>query len=101
MPISWFVFAVITVIGAVSYNVAVKAADAHINPFVFTVALSVVAFVGHLVCLAFYKFYMHENVALQADQKGLWLAVLAGLGVVLIDLGFFFAVRTGGLASSN
>ncbi len=100
MSLAWLIFASLSVVGSVAYNLSMKVAGDHVNPFVFTVGITMVALIGHLICLAFYKLYMGETVALQADKSGLLLALVAGLGIVIIDLGFFFAVREGGLTSS-
>jgi drug/metabolite transporter (DMT)-like permease len=101
MSLNWFIFASLAVLGSLIYNLSVKVAGHHINPFIFTVALTLVGLIGHLACLAFYKFYLGEGVSLQMDKTGLWLAVAAGLGIVIIDLGYFFAVREGGLMAST
>jgi len=101
MPITWLIFASLTVIGSLVYNLAMKSAGDHINPFIFTVGLTFVGLVGHLICLGFYKFYLNEGVAIQADKVGLCLAVAAGIGIIIIDLGFFFAVKSGGLMVST
>ena len=100
MPI-WIVYVLFSIIGATAYNVAMKVAGDHINPFVFTVGLTAVAFAGHLACLLFYKFYMGEAVNWQADKTGLSMAILAGGAVVLIDLCVFFAIKNGGVVSTN
>ncbi len=87
--------------GSVVYNAAFKIADGRINVFIFTVALTSVAMIGHSLCLVFYKIYMGENVTFHADKIGILWAVLAGLSIVIIDLSFFFAVRSGGLVATN
>lgn len=88
-------------IGSVLYNVAFKLADGHINPFVFACALTGVGLIGHLFCLAFYKFHMGEAVTLNVDKTGILMAVMAGVGIVIVDLAFFFAIRHGGIVSTN
>jgi|GEM_PF-2084995 len=97
----WLFLAALTVCGSLAYNTGVKMGAGHMNPFVFTVVLTLVAAVGHFLCLGFYKYFTAEGVKLQYDTTGLWYAVLAGVGVVIIDLGFFFAVREGGLMNST
>lgn len=78
-----------------------KLADGHINPFVFACALTGVGLIGHLFCLAFYKFHMGEAVTLNVDKTGILMAVMAGVGIVIVDLAFFFAIRHGGIVSTN
>ena len=97
----WIFYVALCIVGVAAYNIAMKVAGDHINPFVFTVGLTAVAMVGHLICLGAYKFYMGEDVAFKADRIGLWMALAAGVAVVVIDLCMFFAIRTGGVVATN
>lgn len=97
----WIAYVAFCIVGVAAYNISMKVAGDHINPFVFTVGLTAVALIGHLACLAAYKFYMGEEVTLKADRMGLWMAVAAGIAVVVIDLCMFFAIRTGGVVATN
>lgn len=97
----WLFFASLAVVGSIAYNLSVKVAGEHINPFVFTVFLTLFGLVGHLVCLGVYKWHMGESAVLHLDKTGLWMALIAGLGIVIIDLGFFFAVKEGGMVAST
>lgn len=97
----WLFYVFLCITGALFYNIAVKVAGDHINPFIFTSGLTAVALVGHLCCLAFYKFYMGENVAFQSDKMGFYMILLGGIAVVIIDLAFFFALKTGSLVNTN
>jgi drug/metabolite transporter (DMT)-like permease len=101
MSLLWGFFVFMCMIGSVLYNVAFKLADGHINPFVFACALTGVGLIGHLFCLAFYKFHMGEAVTLNVDKTGILMAVMAGVGIVIVDLAFFFAIRHGGIVSTN
>lgn len=83
------------------YNVAVKLAGDVINPFVFTVLLTAFAFAGHLIAFGTNKFFFNTDLRFSFDNTGLFYAALAGLGVVIIDLAYFYAVRSGGLAVTN
>lgn len=97
----WIFYVALCIVGVATYNISMKVAGDHINPFVFTVGLTAVALVGHLICLAAYKFYMGEDVVFKADRIGLWMALAAGIAVVVIDLCMFFAIRTGGVVATN
>lgn len=97
----WFLFASLTVLGSLMYNVGVKIGGNHINPFIFTIVLTAVAFVGHVVCTLVYKHLISPDEVLAYDAKGIWMGVLAGLAVVVIDLAYFYSVKTGGAIASQ
>lgn len=99
--IYWLFFMALTVLGSVGYNVAVKSAGEQVNVFVFTVTLTAVAFVGHLVAFLIYKYNFHGGEKLEINSMGIWMAVLAGISVVIIDLGFFLSVKSGGMVVSQ
>ena len=101
MALPWAFYVGLCITGALFYNVAVKVAGDHINPFIFTSGLTAVALLGHLCCLAFYKFHLGEKVDFQADRMGLYMILMAGLAVVVIDLAFYFALKTGSMVSTN
>jgi drug/metabolite transporter (DMT)-like permease len=101
MSLAWIGYVFFCIVGAAAYNISMKVAGDHINPFVFTVGLTATALVGHLACLLFYKFHMGENVSWQADRTGIQMALLAGAAVVVIDLCVFFAIKTGGVVATN
>lgn len=97
----WFFYVMLCITGALFYNISVKVAGDHINPFVFTSGLTAVALIGHLCCLVFYKFYLGENVDFNADRMGIYMVLLGGVAVVIIDLAFFFALKTGSMVATN
>jgi drug/metabolite transporter (DMT)-like permease len=97
----WMAYVLCSIVGAAAYNIAMKVAGDHINPFVFTVGLTAVAFLGHVACLLFYKFYVGEAVNWHADKTGVSMAILAGVAVVAIDLCVFFAIKSGGVVATN
>ena len=97
----WIVYVLFSIVGAAAYNIAMKLAGDHINPFVFTVGLSSVAMLGHIICLIIYKFHMGETFSVQVGKTGVSLMLLAGLSVVLIDLCVFFAIKSGGVVATN
>jgi drug/metabolite transporter (DMT)-like permease len=97
----WLLYVLMCITGAAMYNVAVKVAGSHINPFVFTSGLTAVALIGHLACLGLYKYHLGENVNFQTDKTGMYMVLLAGIAVVIIDLCFYFALKTGSLVNTN
>lgn len=98
---AWLLFMALTVLGSLGYNVALKVAGDQINVFVFTVTLTAIAFFGHLVALLIYKYNFQGAEKLEISPMGLWMAAFAGLSVVVIDLGFFLAVKSGGMVLSQ
>jgi len=101
MNFVWFLCVMGCITGALFYNIAVKVAGDHINPFIFTSGLSGVAVVGHLCCLCLYKFYLGENVNFQADRLGIGMVFLGGLGAVIVDLSFYFALKNGSMIATS
>lgn len=96
----WLTLASLAALGAVVYNTSVRIATDTINPFLFTMIITAVAFVGHIGAFLAYR-YFYSGQELLFSAKGTWAAVAAGLAIVMIDLAFFFAVKMGGLALSN
>lgn len=97
----WLLFTLIAIAGNVTYLSGLKLADGHINPFFFTFLLSAVALIGHTGMLLFYRYVMGEQVNLFFDTKGALLAVMVGLGVVVIDFAIFFAFRHGSAINTH
>lgn len=83
------------------YNAAVKLAGDIINPFVFTVLLTAVAFAGHMAAFGINKSFFDTDLKFNFGTSGFIFAAMAGLGVVIIDLAYFYAVRAEGLAVTN
>lgn len=101
MSLIWIFFASLTVVGSLMYNISIKLATSHMNAFIFTSVFTVFALLAHLVCLVVYKYVFKFDVALTIDNKGLWYSVIAGLGVALIDIAYFFALRYGSMIASQ
>lgn len=93
----WILFASLTVLGALGYNIAVKVASDSTNVFIFTVIITTVALLGHLAAFFIYKFWFMDENKIEISHMGIWMAVLAGLSIVMIDLAFFMAVKSGGI----
>lgn len=101
MSAVWLFLVSLTVFGALIYNFAVKLAGEIINPFVFTVILTVVALVGHLAAFGINRAFFNPDLKFIFGTSGFVYAALAGIGVVIIDLAYFYAVKEGGLVLSN
>lgn len=97
----WLLFSAVAILGNLIYLIGLKLADGRINPFFFTFLLSTVALTGHAIMLLFYRFILRENITLQYDRTGALLAVMVGLGVVIIDFGIFFAFRHGSAITTH
>lgn len=101
MSALWLCYVLFSVLGAAAYNVSMRLAGEHINPFIFTVGLSCVALLGHVICFFAYKVYWSAGAAMPVSKTALSLMILAGLGVVVIDLCSYFAIKAGGVVATN
>ncbi len=98
--IVWLFFTGAAILGMVGYDVAIKLASAQINVFVFTACLAMMALLCHILVLAGYK-YLNPQTNLNIDAKGYLYALAGGLGLTVMNLGFFVAVKYGGLSVTN
>lgn len=101
MSALWLFLASLTVLGTVLYNFSVKMAGEIINPFVFAIIFTGIAFIGHLAAFAINKQFFTTDLKFAYTPMSLGLAAAAGLGIVIIDLAYFYAVRSGGLALTS
>ncbi len=83
------------------YNVAVKVAGESVNPYIFVFILTAVALIGHSIVLAVNKIFFNQELELSISAAGFGWAFMAGIGIILIELFYFLAVREGGLTISN
>lgn len=97
----WLFLTSLTVLGTIFYNFSVKLAGESINAFVFTVILTAVALVGHLSAFGINKAFFNPGLKFEFMLLPFLLAAIAGIGVVIIDLAYFYAVKQGGLAITN
>jgi multidrug transporter EmrE-like cation transporter len=97
----WMFFISLVLIGCAGYNVALKIAGDQINIFLFSAILTVVASIGHFLILFIYKYMISNGEKLEFTSVGLYMGVLAGVAVILIDIGLFMAIKTGGLVVSQ
>jgi len=97
----WLIFAVLTVLGSLTYNVCSKLATTNSNIFIFAFLITLSSFIltSIYVLVAHYGFKINVTEGLNA--KGVAIGVAAGIGVTLIDIAFFFALRYGSAISSQ
>lgn len=100
VSLPWIFFIFLTIFGATVYNITVKLAGDDTNPFIFGVILSVFALIGHGIAAFFY--WLHKGEQLFAiSPMAIWLTIFAGLSIVAIDVGYFLAVKHGGVVASQ
>lgn len=100
IPILWLIFTSTAIVGMVGYDVAIKLATEQINVFAFTTILVGFAFAMHLLALLVYKVTV-PDASLSLNTKTIGWAALGGLGLVVMDIGFYLGVKYGGLAMTN
>lgn len=101
MSALWLFLASLTVLGTLLYNFSVKMAGDIINPFVFAIIFTGIAFVGHLAAFGINKQFFTTDLKFTFTPMSLGLAAAAGIGIVVIDLAYFYAVKSGGLALTS
>lgn len=101
MIFPWILFAGLTVVGSLAYNVCMRLATDRINGFLFVFLCTLTTTLGQFVVFSLAKGIGKVNVFEGASLQTCGLAVGAGLGVVLIDVAYFFALRTGSLLASQ
>ena len=84
----------------VGYDVAVKIATDRANVFSFTAALVFAGFAAHLAVLGLYR-YLSPATPLRLDTKETLWALAGGIGLLVMNIGFFMGVHYGGLVKTN
>jgi len=99
---TWLGFSALVLLGMLLYNTSFRLAGDSLNPFVFTMILTITALLGHIVLYVLYKIYGADSISLFGGaNKSYWYPIMAGLGVVIVDLALFFAIRHGGLMNTT
>ncbi|MBN8521368.1 MAG: hypothetical protein J0L77_05665 [Alphaproteobacteria bacterium] len=101
LSFTWFLFISLALIGTAGFNVANKLAANQIDAFLFTTIMTFVSFLGQGLIFAGYKFFFNVNEKLDVSSQGIGLAIIAGISVALINIGYFLAVKQGGLIPSQ
>lgn len=97
----WLIFIVTSVAGSVLFNNAMKIASGQSNPFVFSTIFLVIALTINIIFLITQKISYPQFAQFTLNREVLLMALFCGVGVVGVDLGFFFALKYGGLFTSN
>ena len=101
MSAVWLFLVSLAVFGTLFYNFGIKLAGDVINPFVFTVLMTFTALAGHVAAFGVNKAFFNSDLKFSFGTTGVFYAVVAGIGIVIIDLAYFYAVKEGGLAVTN
>ena len=91
----WILFASVTVVGSLMYNVGMKFGTANTSAFAFVLMVSLILFLTQTASFLIAKYAFHVDVTEGLEMRNILFAVLAGLGVAIIDLFYFFAFRYG------
>ncbi len=101
LSLTWFLFISLTLLGAIGFNVANKLAVSQIDGFIFTTIMTFASFVGQLILFLGYKFFFLGDAKLEMSSSGVALAIIAGLSIAVINIGYFLAIKEGGLIPSQ
>lgn len=93
----WLLFASLTVVGSVGYNVGMKLGSPGTNPFVFTFVMTAVILLILGVCCLAAKYGFKVDMEQGMNVRALKYAALCGGSAALIDIGYFLALRYGSL----
>ncbi|MFA5041494.1 MAG: EamA family transporter [Bdellovibrionales bacterium] len=93
----WLLFATLTVIGGTTYTVATKLGAPGTNPFWFTFIMTVVILVILGACCLIAQYGFKVEVTQGMSPHAVKYAVLCGIAAALIDVGYFLALRYGGV----
>lgn len=93
----WLLFASMTVVGSVAYNVGMKMGGTGVNPFGFTFVMTSVILALLGLCCLVAQFGFKTNVLQGMNLHAVKYAALCGAAAALIDIGYFLAIRSGGM----
>ncbi len=93
----WLLFASMTVVGSVAYNIGMKMGGAGVNPFAFTFVMTSVILAILGACCLVAQFGFKTDVMQGMSLHATRYAALCGAAAALIDIGYFLAIRSGGM----
>jgi bacterial/archaeal transporter family protein len=93
----WLLFATLTVIGGSSYTVFTKLGAPGTNPFWFTFVMTLVILFILGACCLIAQYGFKVEVAQGMTPQAFKYAALCGVAAALIDIGYFLALRYGGV----
>jgi drug/metabolite transporter (DMT)-like permease len=82
----------LTVAANLCYHIAQKNTSDKINPFF---SLSITYLVAALLCIIIFIFHKHKNTFSENVKELNWSAVVLGISVVFLELGFLLSYRIG------
>jgi uncharacterized membrane protein len=100
MSLYWLLFASLTVVGALTYNLSVKFGTASMPVFIFVLiaAATNLSIQAVVTLTAKYGFkYDLQGV----NSQNIRYALMAGAATALIDIAYFFALRYGSMVASQ
>ncbi len=97
MSYLWLLFASMTVVGSVAYNIGMKLGGPGVNPFGFTFVMTSVILAVLGVCCLIAQFGFKVPVMQGMNGHAVKYAALCGGAAALIDIGYFLALRTGAM----
>ena len=95
MSFLWFLFACLTVVGSLTYNVNVKMGTTHTNVFAFVFVMSACLFCLQIVIFLITKYGFKVDMSTALSSQTFKYAGTAALGVAVIDIFYFLAIRYG------
>jgi uncharacterized membrane protein len=101
MSYYWFIFASLTVVGSLTYNVCMKLGIGSINAFSYVLLMNL------FTCFAQALFFITARYGFKVDTVtgltpyGRMLCAVAGVAVAMIDICYFFALRYGSIIASQ
>jgi uncharacterized membrane protein len=101
MSLYWLFFASLTVVGSLLYNVGMKFGTEGANPFGFAFILASVEFGVMGLCCLVSRYAFKISATQGMNAHAIKLAAMAGFGVALVDVCYFFALRYGSLIASQ
>ena len=87
----WFLF--IAALGNFSYHIGQKALPQNTNPMMLLMVIYAIAFAS---CAALLPFFKDAETLSVVQLLSVWQIWLVALGVLLIEIGFLLAYRSGG-----
>jgi uncharacterized membrane protein len=101
MSFYWLLFASLSVLGSLFYNIGVKFSSANVNAFGFAFTMNCVVLFLQTIVVLTAKYGFRIDVAQGMNKGTVKFAVMAGLGAAIIDVSYFFANRYGSVIASQ
>jgi uncharacterized membrane protein len=99
MSTSWLLFASLSVLGSLIYNVSMKIGSSSMNPFLFAFILTLTALIIQTVACGVSRYGFKIDITQQITTQNILCAMVAGFAAALVDISYFFALRHGSTIS--